>query len=358
MAKVRVGVIGAGSWTVGSHLPTLMERSEEVSLVAASTIGSERQAILRDLWHFPVVTTDYREVLAAGIDACIVASPAGLHFEHAAAALAAGCHVLVEKPFTVRSRDAWTLVELGRTQQREIVVSYGWNYVDMIERTREMMRSTPGLGRVESLSIYMASGMREMLTGTGAYPDAATELRPDPATWCDPDLAGGGYGAGQLSHIFALVRWLLGVQIREVLAVMEPPPSGSAVELHDAALLRLDGGGIGAVVGSSMHAGAGGGKHQLSIRAIGDRGQFHLDLERERAAFFAPDSGSQTVDVEAGQGAYQCVGPPNALIDAAQGRQGTNRSPGVLGAEVVEVVEALYASQSQRGWATVGSGQG
>ena len=33
MAKLRLGVIGAGSWTVSSHLPNLMAHRDEVEFV-------------------------------------------------------------------------------------------------------------------------------------------------------------------------------------------------------------------------------------------------------------------------------------------------------------------------------------
>jgi predicted dehydrogenase len=33
MAKLRLGVIGAGSWTVSSHLPNLIRHADEVEFV-------------------------------------------------------------------------------------------------------------------------------------------------------------------------------------------------------------------------------------------------------------------------------------------------------------------------------------
>ena len=52
-------------------------------------------------WGFAVAREDYRDILDAGMDICLVASPHGRHYEHAKAALEAGAHVLCEKPFTV-----------------------------------------------------------------------------------------------------------------------------------------------------------------------------------------------------------------------------------------------------------------
>ncbi|MHB1734669.1 MAG: Gfo/Idh/MocA family protein [Ferrimicrobium acidiphilum] len=281
---LRLGVIGAGSWAIKSYLPLLEERGDEVGFVAAATVGEQRQALLKNRWRFDHVYSDYRSVLDHDLDICIVTSPAALHFEHAKAALDAGCHVLVEKPFTVLPDDAWELCEFADAKGRELIVAFGWNYLPMIRESKALLSSSSGIGQIETLSLYMASGLREMLTGRGAYPDASHEVLPDPKTWSDPTLSGGGYGAGQLSHIFALMRSVLGTGVEEVFSLMHPEPSRDKVELHDAALLRLTDGGIGAVVGSSMHSGAGKGKHQVEIRVIGTEGQFHLDLERERSS--------------------------------------------------------------------------
>ncbi len=57
---------------------------------------------------------DYRKLLSeVKLDGVIVSSPHTFHYEHAKAALEAGCHVMVEKPFTTNSKDAKELVELA-----------------------------------------------------------------------------------------------------------------------------------------------------------------------------------------------------------------------------------------------------
>lgn len=347
-------MIGAGSWVNKAYLPVLEQRVDEVAFVAAAAFGEQRQALLRNRWKFDHVSSDYQSVLDHDLDICIVASPASFHFEHAMAALDAGCHVLVEKPFTVSPAEAWKLCEVAKVKDRELVVAFGWNYLPMIRDSQDLLSRSSGIGQVETLSLYMASGLREMLTGRGAYPDASQELLPDPKTWSDPSLSGGGYGAGQLSHIFALMSSVLGTRVEEVFSLMVPEPSGERVELHDAALLRLAGGGIGAVVGSAMYSGAGKGKHQVEIRVVGTKGQFHLDLERERSSYYSPVDGSMSLALSDGAGTYECTGPPNALVEVAFGRREANLTPGTLGAEVVEIVSALYESQKMGDWCQVG----
>ena len=79
---VRVGVIGAGSWTVASHLPNLA-RHEDVEFVGVARKGEDLLRKIADQYGFQVASEDYRDVLDAGVDAVIVASPSGFHAEHA-----------------------------------------------------------------------------------------------------------------------------------------------------------------------------------------------------------------------------------------------------------------------------------
>ena len=41
MPRLRLGVIGAGSWAVASHLPNFAQRRDEVEFVAVSRKGPE-----------------------------------------------------------------------------------------------------------------------------------------------------------------------------------------------------------------------------------------------------------------------------------------------------------------------------
>ena len=98
MSKLRLGVIGAGSWAVASHLPEFAKRRGDVEFVAVSRKGPELLEKIRSDWGFEYASEDYRDVLDAGVDIVLVASPTGLHHEHAKAALESGANVLVESP--------------------------------------------------------------------------------------------------------------------------------------------------------------------------------------------------------------------------------------------------------------------
>lgn len=343
--KIRLGVIGAGSWAVSSHLPNFQEY-EDVEFVAVSRLGASELARVKDHFGFEYASEDYRDVLAHDLDVVLVSSPSAYHFEHARAALEAGAHLLVEKPVTIDPADAWELVELSKKTGREIVVAFGWNYREMVQQAKEIMAS-PGIGLVESVSIHMASPTRELLSDTGAYPDADPYTLPESKSWTNSKLSGGGYGQAQLSHALGMALWLLDERVSGAFALMSAPLN-APVELHDAVSMTFDSGAIGSMFGGSNWVGAGDNKHQLVINAIGSEGQFRIDVEREDLWLYRGDG----VEIRPGfshpAGLYDCVGPVRAILDFARGKSVINYSPIDLGARTVEALDLIYQSAANK----------
>lgn len=343
--RLRLGVIGAGAWTVAHHLPNLARRRDELEFVAVSRLGGESVRKMRDEWGFAIGSEDFRAVVEAGIDVCIVASPAALHHEHTKAALEAGAHVLVEKPMTISARDAWDLVETAAARRAELLVSYGWNYLALVREAKQLVDQGV-IGEVEQAQITMASAVRPLLLDTGGF-DYAPEAVPEATTWTQPALSGGGYGQAQLTHALGLGLWLTGLRGAEVFALMAAPPPGASVELHDALAVRYQGDAIGTVQGGASH----GSRTHLQVRAIGSEGeiQIQVDLDRPFLRFQRAGQKEQIVSLRPDAGRYDCDAAANTLVDIALGQDVENCSPGELGARVVEILEAAYrSSQSNR----------
>lgn len=340
VGRVRVGVIGAGSWTISSHLPNLL-RHPDVELVAVSRKGPDLLAWVKDEFGFAVASEDYRDVLDADVDVCVVGSPSALHFEHARAALESGAHVMCEKPFTVDPGDAWELVATAERVHRHLVVAFGWNYQQVAQAAQAFM-ADGGIGELEQMSVTMSSVTRELLSNTGAYPGASDHAVPESRTWTDPSVSGGGYGQAQLSHALGLALWLTGARIDSGIALMSAPMD-APVELHDAMTMRFDNGAIGVLSGGSSHLGASRYSHALEIRAIGSEGQIMVDTERE-AAWHYRDGRERAAELPAGSGRQDCVGPIDAIVAAGRGEPFENASPGELGARTVEVLDIAYRS--------------
>lgn len=339
--KLRLGVIGAGSWANAAHLPALAAR-DEVEFVAVSRKGVPALRQVRERYGFARASEDFQVVVDAGCDIVVVASPAAYHHEHAKAALASGAHVLCEKPFTIEPDHARELVEVAHAHDRHLLVSFGWNYMPMVRRAKQLVAGG-GVGRLEQMSITMSSQTRELLSAKGSYPDASADSAPEPATWTDPALSGGGYGQAQLAHALGLALHLVPARVTEAFAWMSPSPD-EGVELHDAIALRFDTGAVGTLSGGSAHLGAGDNKHALAIRAIGDEGQLLVDVERECVWLYRTDGTDERLPLAPGAGSYAATGPANALVDVALGRSEENRAPGELGVLTVEALDAAYRS--------------
>jgi len=340
MNALRAGIIGAGSWATIAHIPTLAG-CEDVELVSVCRRGDDALTRLQDRWGFAVATEDYRAALEPGLDIVVVASPTSFHPEHVSAALAAGAHVLCEKPMSMRGGDAWDLVAAAERADRQLLISFGWNFMPIFRRARHALDAR-GIGRLEHVTVHMSSATRELLSGSGSYPDADPTTTPDAATWTDPRISGGGYGQAQLSHALGLLFGLFPVRVVDV-AAMTSAELGAPVETHVAMAARFDNGGIGAISGGSHHTGAWNDKHQLEVRAIGSEGQLIVDAHRELVWIHRIDGTEERIDLRPGEGAYDATGPARALVEVARGRLEENTAPGELGARTVEALELLYA---------------
>jgi predicted dehydrogenase len=81
------------------------------------------------------------------VDAVLVATPPGSHAAVARDALAAGKHVLVEKPLTTSVADAQMLVDLADERGVQLMVGHTFEYNPAVWKLRDLVRSGT-LGRI------------------------------------------------------------------------------------------------------------------------------------------------------------------------------------------------------------------
>jgi predicted dehydrogenase len=338
--RLRLGVIGAGAWAAFAHIPGFLRRPE-IEPWIVNRRDPEQLAALKVRFGFAHSTRDWREVIAAGPDIVSLTGPAVDRAEQALAALEAGIHVLAEKPFTVNPADAWAIERLARDRGLHVVLCYAWNEMGIVDQARRLIDGPDGIGDIEHVSVEMSTIVRDLLTaGTTYLGDAAVPL-PRLETWADPAMSGGGYGQGQLTHALGLVMRLLPVRASAVAAFTHGP--GAQVELHDALVVRLDGGAIASIGGASLPLGTFGNRHQLAIRITGSRGQVVLELDPPRVA---RSTGAidvvATLSEEDIRWSFDRV--TDRIVDLVLGRTTDNPSPAELGARVVEILDAMYRS--------------
>jgi predicted dehydrogenase len=127
VSRVRIGVVGAGSIAQQMHLPYLVELDDffELAGVCDASPSLAREVALRH--GAPLATTSLGELLAADLDAVLVAVN-GPSDELTAAALEAGCHVLVEKPLAYGPAQSARLRDLAAASEGVLMVGYMKRY--------------------------------------------------------------------------------------------------------------------------------------------------------------------------------------------------------------------------------------
>jgi len=118
----------------------------EVAGIAARTPDQARR--FADELSVPRATGDYREFLAdPSIDAVHICTPNSMHFPMAAAALAAGKHVLCEKPLATSVPEAREMIRLAREKNLANCTFHNLRYYPQVQNMR-CLRESGELGDI------------------------------------------------------------------------------------------------------------------------------------------------------------------------------------------------------------------
>src|SRR5262245_11724795 len=255
-------------------MPILAAR-DDVELTAVCRLGRKELEQVKDKFGFRFATEEAAELVSyPSLDAVIVSSPHTLHYEHARLALERGLHVMCEKPMCTRADHARELVRLAREKELHLLVPYGWHYKPFIHQAKKWLDEGV-VGTIQYALCHMASPIRDLLTRGQFQAEevsgqaSALMFSPEPSTWCDPKVAGGGYGHAQVSHSTGMLFWLTGLIPESVFAMMSAP--GARVDLYDAISVRFAGGAIGTISGAGTVP-AQGALYQVDVRIFGSEG--------------------------------------------------------------------------------------
>ena len=143
---VRVGMVGLGGW--GKNLLRNFAALPQSDLRWACDADPGARAMYEPANPGVRFTADYRDLLSdPQLEAVVLATPVPTHFELARQALAAGKHVLVEKPMTWRAAEARELRDLVRAANRTLMVGHLLRFHPAVDKLRELI-DTGELGDV------------------------------------------------------------------------------------------------------------------------------------------------------------------------------------------------------------------
>ncbi|TDB92331.1 Gfo/Idh/MocA family oxidoreductase [Micromonospora fluostatini] len=334
--ELRVGMVGyafmgaahSQAWRTVNRVYDLPAR---VRMAAICGRDAGKVADAADRLGWETYTTDWRELIARDdIDIVDVCTPGDSHAEITLAALAAGKHVLCEKPLANSVAEARAMTAAAATAQAAGIRSMcGFNYRRVPAVT--MMQQMVAAGRLGTIRHVRAVYLQDWIVDPQF-----------PLVWrLQKDKAGSGALGDIGAHIIDLTQFVTGQRISGVSAVTEtfvkerPLPTGSSglaatvdgsgpatgqVTVDDAAifLARLDGGGLATYEASRFATGR---KNALRVEINGSLGTLVFDLERLNELEFydatrpAAEQGFSRILVTEGDHPYMSAWwPPGHII--------------------------------------------
>ncbi|MFD3377760.1 MULTISPECIES: Gfo/Idh/MocA family protein [unclassified Streptomyces] len=263
-----------------------LPRRPVLAAVCGRDAGAVRAAADRLGWA--AAETDWRALISRDdVDVVDICTPGDSHAEIAVAALAAGKHVLCEKPLANTVEEAEAMAEAARAAaERGQVAMVGFNYrrVPATSLARQMVAE----GRLGTLRHVRVTYLQDWLVD-----------REFPLTWRLRKESAGSGALGDLgAHIVDLAQYLAGEPVVGVSALTEtfvrerPLLSGAssglsaagggelgAVTVDDAALFtgRFASGALASFEATRFATGR---KNSLRIELNGENGSLAFDLER------------------------------------------------------------------------------
>ena len=138
LAKTRVAIVGCGM--IADQHADQLSYLPDCELVAACDTDELMARQLADRFRIPRFFTDAAEMLrGGGVDAVHITTPAQSHYPLARLCLEAGCHVYVEKPFTLNAEEADELLRLADAGGRRITVGHNLQFSPEALRLRKLV---------------------------------------------------------------------------------------------------------------------------------------------------------------------------------------------------------------------------
>ena len=138
--KVKLGVIGAGAFSVG-HLDGI-DLADNCETIAICDIDLKKAQEKAERFHIPFVYTDYHELLKReDIEAVTVPLPDQLHRQISVDALKAGKHVLCEKPMALNMEDCQEMIAAARESGKILMVGQIGRYTPCFNKAIEILES-------------------------------------------------------------------------------------------------------------------------------------------------------------------------------------------------------------------------
>ena len=138
--SIKVAVVGAGYW--GPNIIRNFYQIPTCEMAKCCDMDENRLAHMKRLYPKIETTSNYDDLINdPKIDAIAVCTHVSAHYPLAKKALAAGKHVLVEKPLTAKVEEAEELVALAKKNGKILMVDHTFEYTAGVNKMKEIIES-------------------------------------------------------------------------------------------------------------------------------------------------------------------------------------------------------------------------
>ncbi|MBK8796225.1 MAG: Gfo/Idh/MocA family oxidoreductase [Anaerolineales bacterium] len=264
---LRVGFVGSG-WSDRVQIPVFqLGGLKPHAIASAQRANAERVAAKH---HLPEIYDDWQALVTSdSVEIVSICTPPDLHAEIAVAALAAGKHVICEKPTALSVAEAEAMLAAAQAAPgRLAIMDHELRFHPQRLHMRQLIKEG-----------YIGSVLQARFDRLGSE-----RLDPNqPWTWWSDASRGGGMVNALGSHLLDLARWMIG-RIESLTAHLQlghlyrtDPQSGYQRQVtaddHADLLLRFANGALGSITVSGITPGG----YGMSILVVGTEGALQLD---------------------------------------------------------------------------------
>ncbi|MCI5225313.1 MAG: oxidoreductase [Candidatus Electrothrix sp. AX2] len=192
--KIRIGIIGAGSFATNVIVPLLGKR-KDIEIKAIVSANGLKAAALAKKYQIPQYDSDAKAILDSDeIDAVFILTRHGTHAPFTERALLNNKHVFVEKPLALNEQELNAVIAAQKATGKVLMVGFNRCFSPLAQKMKAFFAD-----RCQPMMISFR--------GNVGY-------RP-PEHWLHDPVDGGGVVLGEACHYIDFCRWLTGSPITE-----------------------------------------------------------------------------------------------------------------------------------------------
>lgn len=222
--RPRIGFLGVG-W-IGRHRMQAIQATGAIEVAAIADPSAEMAAEAARLAPGAMLAGSLEDMLEAGLDGVVIATPSALHAAQSIQALERGVAVFCQKPLGRTEAEVRAVVDAARAADRLLGVDLSYRFTEGMRRIRDLIRAGE-LGRIYAVDLVFHN----------AY-------GPDKAWFYDPALSGGGCVMDLGVHLVDLALWAMDFpavgSVSGKLFAGGTPLRGDAFKVEDYALATVE----------------------------------------------------------------------------------------------------------------------